>query len=405
MLSARPERLRDWDLNPERRLKIEGNLPLIRRLAKESTLMLVPTHVSNLDSPMIGLALSLAGLPPFIYGAGLNLFSNSVMGWWMGRLGAYTVDRTKRAEMYKTVLKDYSVRCLTTRHHSLFFPGGTRSRSGAIEPGLKKGLLGTGLVAWQEMLQEGRKNPDVYVVPLTLSFQLVLEANTLINDYLAEAGKQRFIISDDEFAQPRRVAAFSQRVLDLDSSLVARFGQPLDLLGYPVPEDPERREAASKRRRRFVCDADGQVEWDAQRDRVYTNRLTDAIVGEYGRNATVMVTHAAAWAAWSCLEKAVNSKDIYRVVRAPAGRRHLQRHTYLEELRRVIDQLRAGAEQGRWHLDLAATAEGVLDVALDRFGRYHRSRALAARGSYIVIEDPKLCLYYRNRLSFAGLEG
>src|SRR5678809_482113 len=111
----------------------------------------------------------------------------------MHRLGAYTVDRTKRARLYKDVLKDYSIHSLVTRHHSLFFPGGTRSRGGAIESHLKKGLLGTGIAAWQEMLASGRPDPDVYVIPATLSYQLCLEASTLVEDFLAESGKQRYI--------------------------------------------------------------------------------------------------------------------------------------------------------------------------------------------------------------------
>ncbi|NCG21196.1 MAG: hypothetical protein GWP91_19465, partial [Rhodobacterales bacterium] len=194
LLARRKGGLRDWTGSQNSRIQISGDIKLIRELSREATLILAPTHVSNLDSPLIGLALYEAGLPPFVYGAGLNLFSNPVMGWWMHRLGAYTVDRLKQARLYKYVLKDYSVRCLTTRHHSLFFPGGTRARSGEVETQVKKGLLGTGAIAWQEMRAAGRTDSEVYVIPLTLSYQLVLEANTLIEDHLAEAGKQRYII-------------------------------------------------------------------------------------------------------------------------------------------------------------------------------------------------------------------
>ena len=247
-LTARPSRLPNWG-GLESRVQVRGEVEQLARLAEEATLVLAPTHVSNMDSPLIGYALYQAGLPPFVYGAGLNLFSNPVMGWWMSRLGAYTVDRKKRAALYKEVLKDYSVRCLTTRHHSLFFPGGTRARSGALETRVKKGLLGTGITAWQEMLAAGRPDAEVYVVPLTLSFQLVLEANTLVEDHLEEAGKQRYIISDDEFAQPRRLYQFASRMLELDASIVCHFGDPLDCVGNPVSYDPAERAEQAKRRR------------------------------------------------------------------------------------------------------------------------------------------------------------
>lgn len=403
LLSSRPDRLRDWTRSSNSKLKVVGDTPLLRELAQEATLILAPTHVSNLDSPLIGLALHLAGLPPFVYGAGLNLFSNPVVGWWMHRLGAYTVDRTKRAVLYKDVLKDYSVRALTTRHHSLFFPGGTRARSGEIEGHLKKGLLGTGIAAWQEMLQQGRQE-EVYVVPLTLSFTLVLEAATLIEDHLAESGKQRYIITDDEFAQPRRLATFANRVLDLEAGVVAHFGAPLDVIGNPVASDPKERAEQALRRRRYVCDREGKVEADLQRDHVYTERLAQALVDAYPRYAWALPTHVVAYAAWSCLEDEAGTTDPFRIVRTPAAKRHLRQHTLLARLREVLDRVKRGAAEGRWNADLPE-AEGVLEVALDRFGRYHRTRALVRRGSDLVVEDPKLCLYYRNRLTFMDRGG
>ncbi len=402
LLSRRPKRWRDFRVNaPESRVRVKGPLDLLRELAGEATLILAPTHVSNLDSPLIGLALYLAGLPPFVYGAGLNLFSNPVVGWWMHRLGAYTVDRTKRAGLYKETLKDYSIRALTTRHHSLFFPGGTRARSGEIEAKLKKGLLGTGIVAWQEMLAAHRPDSEVYVVPCTLSMTLVLEAATLIEDHLAEAGKSRYIISDDEFAQPRRLAAFANRVLDLDDAVVVRFGQPLDVLGNPVDPDPVTRREQAERRRGYVCGPDGGVEWDDQRDHTYTLRLADALCDAYVRDSEALPTHAAAYAAWRCLVEQAGTADPFRVVRAPVEKRRITPERYKKELAATLERLRGESAGGRGHVDeVKGSVDEVLATALDRFGRYHRSRALVQRGSELVVEDPKLCLYYRNRLSW-----
>lgn len=403
LLSGRTGRMRDWrPLEPaETRIVVKGPLPFLHELSREATLVLAPTHVSNLDSPLMGLALYLAGLPPFVYGAGLNLFSNPIIGWWMHRLGAYTVDRTKKAALYKDVLKDYSIRALTTRHHSLFFPGGTRARSGEIEPKLKKGLLGTAIVAWQEMLAARRPDSEVYVVPCTLSMSLVLEAATLIEDHLAEAGKQRYIISDDEFAQPRRLAKFANRVLDLDSAVVVRFGQPLDVLGNPVATDASERSAQAARRRGYVLGRDGQVQWDDQRDHVYTMRLAEALCEAYVDDTEVLATHAAAAAAWSCLGRQVGSTDPFRLVRSPVEKRRIPADTLRTELGALLTRVRASAASGRGHVStLEPTVDAVLDTALDRFGRYHRSHALARRGSEFVVEDPKLCFYYRNRLTW-----
>ena len=51
----------------------------------------------------------------------------------MARLGAYNVDRRLRFDLYKEVLKTFSQVILENGLHSIFFPGGTRSRSGLIE--------------------------------------------------------------------------------------------------------------------------------------------------------------------------------------------------------------------------------------------------------------------------------
>ena len=80
---------------------IRGHVAHVRDLVREGTVILAPTHVSNLDSPLLGLSLYLSQMPPFVYGAGLNLFSNPLLGWWLRRLGAYTVDRTKKARCIK----------------------------------------------------------------------------------------------------------------------------------------------------------------------------------------------------------------------------------------------------------------------------------------------------------------
>lgn len=409
LLSGKPDHLQSWDLTVDHRLICEGPVELLRQLTSEATLVFVPTHVSNLDSPIIGLALSEVGLPPAVYGAGLNLFNNPVMGWWMRRLGAYTVDRTKRARLYKHVLKDYSVNRLVSRHHSLFFPGGTRSRSGALESRLKKGLMGTGITAWQEMIASGRpvsgpNGADVYFVPMTLSFQLVLEANTLINDHLAEAGKQRFIITDDEFSKPRTIVRFVHRVLNHDSSIVVRFGDPIDPLGFKVPHDPAERAAASRARLGYISGKDGEIETDLQRDREYTDRLAVSIASAYASDTTVLVTHTAAWTAWRLLEDRVNTTDPFRIVRAPSELRQFPHHEYLARLQRTVDAIHANAAQGRYHARLPTTASAVLDSAIEAFDRYHRSRVLTRKRDLIRVDDPKLCLYYRNRLTFAGLE-
>jgi hypothetical protein len=172
-----------------------------------------------MDSVVIGLALERAGLPPVTYGAGKNLFTNPFISFFMHNLGAYRVDRRLRFELYKEILKEYSTVLLESGYHSLFFPGGTRCRSNIIEKNLKLGLLGTTVTAYKNSVRDGAPHKRLYIVPATINYRLVLEAETLIDDYLAETGKNRYIITDDEFSRVGRLVEFFRKILAHEGSV------------------------------------------------------------------------------------------------------------------------------------------------------------------------------------------
>jgi glycerol-3-phosphate O-acyltransferase len=399
LTAAQPRDLLRRQFDAAERVRIEGPIELLRRLSETATLILAPTHVSNLDSPLIGYVLFAAGLPPFAYGAGLNLFGNPAMSFFMSRLGAYTVDRRKKNQLYKDTLKDYSVEILGRRHHSLFFPGGTRSRSGRLETKLKKGLLGTGLAAWQESLATGRDRGEIYVVPCTLSMALVLEAETLIADSLAEEGKQRYIITDDEFSEPRTVASFARSVLSMDAAVHVTFGRPMDLTGNEITDTGESLDPRGRPidRRQYVTDASGAVVLDEQRDHAYTERLASRISAAYHRDFVVQSTHLAAWAAWRQLQAEHPGRDTWRLVRVPPDSRVVSRAAVVARIAQATVLLHARRRA------LPGTAQLVLDEALRRFASFHRARALDPVGGGLRV-SPELCLYYKNRLSgFAEL--
>jgi glycerol-3-phosphate O-acyltransferase len=352
-----------------------------------------------LDSPLLGYALHAAGLPPCIYGAGLNLFTNPAMGFFMSRLGAYTVDRRKKHQLYKDVLKAYSTELIGLGAHSLFFPGGTRSRSGIIENNLKRGLLGTAITAWQEGLVEQRDNPEIIVVPCTITFSLVLEAETLIEDALAMEGKARYIITDDEFSEPSTVMQYGRKVLNTDSSVIVRFGNPIDLIGNMVDESGRSMDnhGRSFDRKDYVSDRNGELIRDLQRDRMYTNQLAQSLCKAYQQDNVVLPTHLAALAGWSALKQRYPRLDTYQMVLLSPHERWVDRGETLAILEHLLKQLRPMEEEGRVHTHLPETAEALLQDAIDTFGRFHRRPALAFEDWRILV-DPKLALYYSNRL-------
>ena len=381
----------------------KGQLETFDRLVELGTCILVPTHVSNLDSPVIGFALHDSGLPPMIYGAGINLFNNWLLSYFMDHLGAYRVDRAKPHDLYKETLKEYSTLALERRWHSLFFPGGTRSRSGRPETKLKKGLMGTALTGYQNNLRRGADKPRMFFIPATINYHLVLEAETLIDDSLQEEGQSRYIINDDEFSRPDRVLGFARNMLALSNPIEVVFGQPLDPFGNPVDADGDSLDPAERPfdPKGYVM-RDGEVVSDPQRDREYTSRLA-ARIGDTLLSDTVLFdTHVVAAAMHRRLEAHHPGLDVYRRLLLGLDSRRFTTPEVDAEIDHLCGALRLLADAGLVRLgDVVArgTAQEIRVSALKNFARYHTTRAVWGREGGVILEDPKLALYYANRLA------
>jgi glycerol-3-phosphate O-acyltransferase len=388
------------------RILVQGPREHIRKLSERGTIIHVPTHLSNLDSVVFGFALERAGLPPATYGAGKNLFTNPVLSYFMHNLGAYRVDRRLKHVLYKDVLKAYSCILIERGYHSLFFPGGTRSRSGGVERRLKLGLAGTGVEAFARSTERGRTQP-VYFVPSTINYLLTLEAETLIDDFLQEEGKARYIIEDDESTRFGRIAAFMNKLLGLDAGCVVRFSQPVDCFGNAVDEEGRSHDARGRAidPTSYVLNPDDKPVRDAARDAQYTRELGEVICEAYRRDTVVMATHLVASAAFEHLRRSVGTGDLFSLLRhkddvsVPRA-----------QLAADVDALhaRAVALEAAGQVVLAPTVrrangDRIVEDALRAFAGYHTNEVLAPRGPDLVLCDTRLLFYYQNRLAAHGL--
>ena len=384
-------------------LVIEGETDALHRLIELGTVILVPTHSSNLDSILLGFALHRLGLPPFTYGAGLNLFHNKLIGFFMHNLGAYKVDRRKKAPVYKDVLKTYAGYSMELGYHNLFFPGGTRSRSGAVEHKLKMGLLGMGLDATIRNLQARRDKPDIFVVPCTLNYQLVLEAETLIDDHLKETGKSRYIIEDDEFSRPRRIYEWIKQIFSLHSTIHLVVGQPLDVFGNRVDENGRSLDFRGRpvERARYVLDASGRPGFQPQRDREYTRELAGAIVRSFRRNTVLRPIQLVSAAVFDLLRARNPEMDLYRLLRLGGRDESLPLPDTYQQIDQLLQRVRRRAREGSFKID-ETLARGdvvaVLSAALSHLAVYHSKPALERRGDRLFHHNRSLLLYYGNRL-------
>jgi glycerol-3-phosphate O-acyltransferase len=378
----------------------EGPIEKLRRLARIGTLVLVPTHSSNLDSVALGYALMRENLPPVVYGAGKNLFSNPLISFFMHNLGAYRVDRRIQAQLYKEVLKTYSCMMIERGYHSLFFPGGTRARSGMVERRLKLGLAGTGVEAFARNQARGISRP-VFFVPATLNYALVLEAETLIDDHLKGAGKSRYIIEDDESSQARRVYEFFAKLQQLRSAMVVRFAEPLDPFCNPV--DDEGRSIAPSGRPvdpASYVKHHGVATIDPARDAGYTRELGEAIPRVYQRETVIMWTQLVAHVLYRHLVHMTPELDLFgrQRVRGLVG---MPRAQLEQEVGAARDRLREISAAGGVQLGPVLRMhepQEIVAQALEAWRGYHTKVIASEDGANIMIGDPNLLLFYQNRL-------
>ncbi len=391
----------------DKHILLEGHTEDFQALAKRGTMILVPTHCSNLDSLLIGYVLYRLGLPPFLYGAGLNLFSNKIIGFFMDHLGAYKVDRRKKAPLYKDVLKAYAGYSMELGYHNLFFPGGTRSRSGEVEKRLKLGLLGMGLNAYIHNLKHGKEQPDVFIVPCTLNYQLVLEAETLIEDYLREVGRSRYIIEDDEFSQVKRILEFLEGIFSLESRIHVVFSQPLDVFGNPVDGEGNSvdRRGRSIDRRKYVMQG-SEVRFDEQRDEEYTLELGRSILRSFRRDTVIGSVQVVSHIVWHWLREINSRLDLYRLLRTGGTQPSLPLVEAYRRLQEAVKDLRAMEKRGALRLDPSLhenDSVAILAEALAHLKSYHKHPVLERRGDRLFHFDRQLLFYYQNRLSFVEL--
>ena len=183
------------NLDLDSKINIIGKIKKLRKLSKIGTIVMVPTHFTHLDSALIGWTISHLGLPAFMYGAGLVLYNMNLFSYFFNSLGAYKVDRRKKHLLYLETLKTYTQQAIINDCHNLFYPGGTRSRSGSIEEKLKLGLLGSALDAQKEL---DNKNKKIFIVPVTFNYQFILEAPALINQHISSNNPDKFYLDDQD---------------------------------------------------------------------------------------------------------------------------------------------------------------------------------------------------------------
>ena len=386
------------------KIHLIGEIDHVRALAQKGTVIIVPTHFSNLDSMLIGWAIQSIGLPPVLYGAGLNLFGIKIMAWFMNRLGAYKVDRRKKNTLYLETLKMYSELSLRKGCNGLFFPGGTRSRSGMLEKRVKLGLLGTALQAQRmNFVDDGDEAKKIFVVPVTINYNFVLEAQSLIDQHLKISGQEQYYVENDNFSTSSKMLRFIYKFFTASSEMAVRYGTPMGLFGNRVDEegnsfDPHGHEVDIKK----YFYSNGEISKDLQRDAEYTRMLGDKIVERYHREAVVFCSQILAFAAFRIIKKRHPKMDLYGLMRLPSEELMIKPKPLMDSVDKLVTRLREMHVNGEIQLEkeiLEGSLTTIIKKGIANLGIYHNKLPLMynTEGDF-QSQDITILYFYHNRL-------
>lgn len=393
------------------KIHITGETEELRSLTTKGTIVMVPTHFSNLDSILIGWVISALGLPAFIYGAGLNLFNIRIVAYFINSLGAYKVDRRKKNLLYLETLKAHSRKAIQLGCHSLFFPGGTRSRSGKIEKRLKLGLLSTAIEAQRLNFEEQTEEPGkkIFVVPVTLNYNFVLEAPSLIRQYLKLQGQERYYTENDEYSTSYKIAAFLIKFFTKGSEISVSIGKAMDVLGNYVDTEGNSYDKSGRLidTREYFTQDGSEVSQNQQREDEYTRMLSERIVQEFHRINKVFPSHLVAFCGFVILQKKFKKLDLYNLMRLPEEELIIPREQFYSTFETLLQRAHKMYNKGEVSISPSLTGdpEDIIRQGLKNVGMYHAKRPLLLnKEGDLTTQDINLLFYYHNRLVGYNLE-
>ena len=391
------------------KLKVYGAAEQIRELSKIGTVVFTPTHFSNLDSILIGYIMDvIVGIEFPSFGAGLNLYNTGYTAYFINRLGAYRIDRRKKNPIYLESLKVMSKQSIQRGTSSLFFPGGTRSRSGALETELKLGMMGTVIEAQRNNFEQG-KSEKIFVVPIVLGYHFVLEGKFLIEQHLRKTGKEMYFKSSkDQSYSSWKTLKFIWDTFSASSDINLSIGKPMDVLGNFVDEkgisyDSEDRVVNLEE----YFYTDGKVVNNRQREMEYTRRLSGKIVESFFRDNLVLSSHLVAFVAFNILLAKNSNLDIYGILRLPP-----EDYIFpMEEMKNAVTQLREVLfeKEKKGEIKLAEVihweVEDLIREGIKKLGTYHADQPLIInKKGLIVSQDFNVLFFYHNRLTNYGFD-
>jgi len=392
----------------QEKIKIKGNVELIRTLFNKGTVVILPTHYSNLDSIMVGYAIDAnVGLPSFSYGAGLNLYNVEIVAYFINRLGAFRVDRRKKNPIYLECLKSMTGYSIIEGVNCLFFPGGTRSRSGQTDDKLKLGLISSVIEA-QRLHLENNSSNKIFVVPLNIGYHFVLEASHLIDQHLQLTGRDKYKRTRGGGPTFSNIVRFIKDLYTKSSEVYMSFGDPLDVFGNKVDAEGDSYDKfGHKVEMKDYFTFGGELSSNSQREGVYAKILGETVVDSYKKFNVILSSNVLAFVAFHLIYQEYKEAGLLQLVNQRQKIFELESSIVEENIRILVLHIIQMSKQGT----VTVSDESWFDIpalvqeGLSKLGIYHAVDVLKKdKKGKLRCQDIRLLYFYHNRLINYGFE-
>tara|TARA_B110000014_G_scaffold139744_1_gene96887 strand:+ start:1143 stop:2768 length:1626 start_codon:yes stop_codon:yes gene_type:complete len=375
------------------KINIIGKIKRLRKLSKRGTIIMVPTHFSHIDSALIGWVISFLGLPAFMYGAGLVLYNMKLFSYFLNSLGAYKVDRRKKHLLYLETLKTYTEEAIINNCHNLFYPAGTRSRSGAIEEKLKLGLLGSTLEAQKELDNQNKK---IFIVPVTFNYQFVLEGPALINQYLSSNNQDRFYLKNLGYSSSFKILSFISKFFTKSNRISVSFGKAMDVFGNFVDNkgDVNKKNLNIDLYKNYYKKAE------------ILNNLSKNIISEHKAGTQVFSSMLIAYVSFKLILKKFKNLEVYNILRLPNDELEIQIDFIKKYYKKTINSIRELESKNKIKCskEIDLPIEEQIKMGCENLGLYHPIKPIILEKNKIQIKNIKMLFYYHNRLTGFNLK-
>jgi glycerol-3-phosphate O-acyltransferase len=256
---------------------------------------------------------------------------------------------------------------------------------------------------------KGGKADKIFIVPVVLNYNFVLEAVPLISDYLEKKGQERYYTESDQFSSSYKILSFLTKFFTRGADMSVTIGRAMDLFGNNVDESGNSLDKnGNPIDIKDYFSTNGVITENAQRDGEYTRMLGEKIVVDFYRYAQCSPSHLAAFVGFELIRKNYSKLDLYSLFRIPSEDLEIEYDEFSTAYSKLRDIVIEYEASGKIRVNQSLKEEELkvlIRSGVNSVGTFHAQRPLLFnKERNIVTKDLKTLYYYRNRLDGYGFE-